>query len=128
MIRAVAPLGPERTGEAFAATLDHVPVALRAKPVLNDYSLGGRLIFQGVRPFIDSRADLYGDAFLTRYRRITWPDRLALDHALAEYGIAWTIFPSDSQIISVLDHERGWHRLIEVNGLAIHVRDDDAVR
>jgi len=117
------PLSPERTGAAFAATLEHVPPALRAKPVLNDYSLGGKLIFQGVRPFIDSRADLYGDAFLARYQRITRPDRDALDRALAEYGIAWTIFPAGERIVPLLDLEPGWRRLIEVDGLVIHVRE-----
>lgn len=125
-LRTLVPLGPERTGVAFAATLDHVPAALRAKPVLNDYSLGGRLIFQGVRPFIDSRADLYGDAFLSQYRGITWPDPAALDHALCQYGIAWTMFPLGSQIISVLDRQPGWRRLIEVDGFVIHARDAEA--
>ncbi len=57
-VRITVPLSPERTGAAFAATLDAVPVSLRALPVLNDYTLGGKLIFDGVRPFIDSRADL----------------------------------------------------------------------
>jgi len=121
--RVAVPLNPERTGAAFAATLEQVPPALRARPVLNDYSLGGKLIFQGVRPFIDSRADLYGDAFLTRYRNITEPDREAMNRALAEYGIDWTIFPAGAPIIPLLDREPGWRRLIAVDGLVIHVRD-----
>jgi hypothetical protein len=121
--RMALPLSPERSGAAFAATLEQVPPQLRAKPVLNDYSLGGKLIFQGVRPFIDSRADLYGDAFLTRYRRITSPDRDALDRALAEYGIAWTIFPAGAPILALLDQKPGWRRQIETDGLVIHVRE-----
>ena len=123
VVRIALPLGPERTGAAFASTLDHVPEALRSQPVLNDYSLGGQLIFQGVRPFIDSRADLYGDAFLARYRRITEPDRHALEAALSEYAIRWTIFPSGQRIIPVLDSLPGWRRLIEINGRVIHVRE-----
>ncbi|MSO99891.1 MAG: hypothetical protein EXR07_02390 [Acetobacteraceae bacterium] len=126
--RVALPLSPARTGAAFAATLDQVPPSLRARPVLNDYSLGGRLIFQGVRPFIDSRADLYGDEFLTRYRRVTWPDRDALDLALSEYGIAWTIFPSGHRIVPVLDRKPDWHRLTEVDGVVIHVREDRTPR
>jgi hypothetical protein len=121
--RFVLPLSAERTGTAFAAALAHVPPVLREKPVLNDYSLGGKLIFQGVRPFIDSRADLYGDAFLARYRRITSPDPEALDRVLAEFGVAWTIFPSGARIIPLLDQEPGWRRLVEVDGLVIHVRE-----
>ena len=63
-LRFTLPLSPERSGAAFATVLDAVPASVRAEPVLNEYGLGGRLIFAGVRPFIDSRADLYGDAFL----------------------------------------------------------------
>ncbi|MFI4981933.1 MAG: hypothetical protein ACHQIO_16430 [Nevskiales bacterium] len=121
--RLAFPLSPERTGAAFAAALEQVPPALRAKPVLNDYSLGGQLIFQGVRPFIDGRADLYGDVFLARYWRIISPDRDALDHALAEYGIAWTIFPAGAPIVRLLDQEPGWRRLIEANGMVIQARE-----
>jgi hypothetical protein len=122
-IRIVVPLSPERTEAAFAATLETVPPSLRAKPVLNEYGLGGQLIFQGVRPFIDSRADLYGDAFLTEYRLIAMPEQEALDHALSEYGIDWTIFPSGHRIIPLLDREPGWRRLIDMDGLTIHVRE-----
>ena len=123
-VRMALPLAPERTGAAFAAVLDHIPAALREKPVLNEYGLGGQLIFQGVRPFIDSRADLYGDAFLTRYRLASWPDRATLDKVLSQYGIAWTIFPSGHPIVSTMDTEPGWRRLIETDGFMIHVRDD----
>jgi hypothetical protein len=121
--RLALPLDPERTGVAFAATLARVSPDLLAKPVLNDYGLGGKLIFQGVRPFIDSRADLYGDAFLARYRRIISPDRAALERALAEYGIAWTIFPAGAPIIALLDQEPGWRRQTEADGVVIHVRE-----
>ena len=127
-IRMLVPLSPERTEAAFAATLETVPPSLRVKPVLNEYGLGGQLIFQGVRPFIDSRADLYGDGFLTRYRRIASPEQKALDDALSEYGIAWTIFTTGHRIIPLLDQEPGWRRLIERDGLVIHVRDDSLPR
>jgi hypothetical protein len=120
--RIVLPLSPERTGAAFAATLEHVPPELRARPVLNDYGLGGQLIFQGVRPFIDSRADLYGDEFLSRYRRITQPDRITLERALSEFGIAWTIFPAGHRILPMLDEGPGWRRLVEADGVVIHAR------
>jgi len=126
--RMLLPLDPERTGAAFTAIIDTVPSGLRAEPVLNDYGLGGQLIFQDVRPFIDSRADLYGDAFLTRYHRIVSPNREALDQALSEYAIAWTIFPSGHQLIPLLDQEPGWRRLIEIDGLVIHVREIDAIQ
>lgn len=122
--RMALPLGPERSGAAFAATLDRLPPSLRARPVLNEYSLGGSLIFNGIRPFIDSRADLYGDAFLTRYSRIIRPDRAELARALSDYGIAWTIFPAASPLVGVLDHEPGWRRLVKADGIVIHTREN----
>jgi hypothetical protein len=122
--RIALPLGPERTGAAFIATLELVPPSLRARPVLNEYGLGGELIFNGVRPFIDSRADLYGDAFLSHYRRIVSPDRAELERALSKYGIAWTIFPSDYPVVQILNQEPGWRRLVEVDGIVIHEREN----
>lgn len=119
------PLGPDRTGIAFAATLDAVPPALRAQPVFNDYGLGGQLIFNGVRPFIDSRADLYGDAFLSRYHRILDPDIVELEQVLSDYRIAWTIFPSGHQMVAVLDGVPGWRRLADADDIVIHVRKDE---
>jgi hypothetical protein len=125
--RFVLPLGPEADLAAFSATLDRLPPALRARPVLNEYGLGGRLIFNGVRPFIDSRADLYGDAFLIRYQAIIRPRRTELEHALSEYGVAWTIFRSEDPIVTMLDDEPGWKRLLQGSGLVIHVRQDRLV-
>jgi hypothetical protein len=128
VVRIVVPPGPERTGASFAAVLDNVPPSLRAKPVLNDYSLGGALIFQGVRPFIDSRADLYGDAFLSRYRQIVAPERDALESALRQYGIVWTIFPVSSRTSLLLDQEPGWHRVVVADGLVIYARAEESPR
>jgi hypothetical protein len=125
--RLIVPLDPELTGEAFAATLGHVPAALRTQPVLNEYSLGGRLIFQGVRPFIDSRADLFGDAFLNRYRALISPSQDELDRILAEYGVAWTIFPSSLSIVALMDREEGWRRLYEGEGIVVHARNGSAL-
>jgi hypothetical protein len=124
----VLPLGPARSGAAFADALAQVPPALRARPVLNDYGTGGALIFNGVRPFIDGRADLYGDAFIARYVAITAPNHAALTRTIAEYGIAWTIFPATAPIVQLLDLEPGWHRLAEADGFVIHARDAPTAR
>ena len=124
--RLALPLDALHSGAAFAATLDRVPPAVRARPVLNEYGLGGPLIFNGVRPFIDGRTDLYGDAFVGRYNRIVAPDRSELERALAQFGISWTIFPIGHPLLPVLDQQAGWRRLIEQDGLVIHVREDQA--
>jgi hypothetical protein len=94
--------------------------------VLNDYGFGGYLIFSHVRPFIDGRAELYGDAMLSLYARLQAGDREAIEATLERYGIAWTIFPPDARIAAILDREPGWRRLYADTTAVVHARDDAA--
>ena len=114
--------GPNMPSTALA----HVPAALRAKPVLNEYGFGGYLIFMGVRPFIDGRADMYGDAFTARYARIAGGNQAALDAAIRQYHIAWTIMPPDNPVVSELDHETGWRRLYADKYAVVQVAQAEA--
>ncbi|MGC1683539.1 MAG: hypothetical protein WA760_19655, partial [Pseudolabrys sp.] len=41
----------------------------KSSPVLNDYDFGGYLDFVGIAPFIDGRAELYGEAYMLRHDR-----------------------------------------------------------
>ncbi|HLJ52427.1 MAG TPA: hypothetical protein VKT24_03525 [Rhizomicrobium sp.] len=103
--------------------LQHVPPELRTKPVLNDYSFGGYLIFSGARPFVDSRVELYGDAFLERYAKIIEPDPAVISSAVAAYDIRWSIFDPHSPVVGVLDRLPHWHRLYADRFAVIHIRD-----
>jgi hypothetical protein len=105
------------------AALQHVPRELRTQPVLNDYSFGGYLIFSGVRPFVDSRVELYGDAFLERYAKIVEPDPAVISSALTAYDIQWSIFDPHSPVVGVLDRLPHWHRLYADRFAVIHIRD-----
>ena len=40
--------------------------------MLNAYSFGGYLIYAGVKPFIDGRADMFGGEFMGLYKRILY--------------------------------------------------------
>jgi len=102
--------------------LDHVPPSLLTQPVLNDYTLGGYLIFRGARPFIDGRTDLYGDAFMQRYLSILSGDPQKVDGALRQYAPAWTIFPPDANLVAQMDREPGWRRLYADKFAVVHVR------
>lgn len=110
-LRLAIPLAPPDTRNTPATALSHVPAELRLRPVFNDYGFGGLLIFDGIRPFIDGRADLYGDAFVRRYVRITYADRAAFDRAVRQYGIAWVIFRPRTLFVQMLDATPGWRRL-----------------
>jgi hypothetical protein len=121
--RLIAPI--ERTDGASApiSALRAVPPELRARPVLNDYAFGGYLIFEHVRPFIDGRAELYGDAMMSLYGRLQAGDEADVESALKRYGIAWTIFAPDSRMVAILDRKPGWRRLYADATAVVHVRD-----
>ncbi len=100
--------------------LAHVPPALAAQPVFNDYNFGGYLIFAHVRPFIDGRADMYGDTFLHGYLSATLPEKSALETAFRDYGIRWTILATGSPTIGLLDALPHWCRLYADDVAVVH--------
>ncbi|MET3665469.1 hypothetical protein [Caulobacter sp. 1776] len=102
--------------------LEHVPADLRAQPVLNGYGLGGYLIHQGVRPFIDGRADMYGDAFSADYFKATSPDPAALESLARRYRVAWTIFAPDDPAVAALDANPAWRRIHADRQAVVHRR------
>lgn len=110
--------GPRTPVSALAAT----PAEIRKTPVLNAYAFGGFLIGQHLRPYIDSRADMYGDAFLADYARLTRPDREALGRALDRRRIGWTLFEAGSPVVEAMDRMPGWRRLYSDRWAVVHVR------
>ena len=81
-----------------------------------------------MRPFIDGRADMYGDAMLGLYRKLAAGDPQAIEDALKRYRIAWTIFEPDTAIVAALDREPGWRRLYADRFAVVHMRDDAATQ
>ncbi|MEO8301520.1 MAG: hypothetical protein ABI608_06995 [Rhizomicrobium sp.] len=105
------------------SALAHVPRFVREMPVLNDYSFGGYLIWNGVKPFIDSRADLYGDLYLENYAAIVSPDKDALAATLAFHHARWTIFAAQAPVVKLLDATPGWRRFYTDKLAVVHVHD-----
>jgi hypothetical protein len=122
--RLALPIVRHDTATSPITALAAVPPALRGEPALNAYGFGGYLIGAGLRPFVDGRADLYGDAFLDLYGRIAAGDRNALDDALKRYAVAWAIFPPSEPIVAVIDREPGWRRLYADRFAVVQVRED----
>jgi hypothetical protein len=125
-VRLAIPAQVLESDTAPASSFTHVPAALRSQPVLNGYPSGGFLIGQGVRPFIDGRTDLYGDAFMARYDAIMEGAPGELDKALGEFGITWTFLPSGSAPAHAMDAKPGWRRHHVDSLIAIHVREGAA--
>ncbi len=91
--------------------LAHVPPDLAREPVLNAYDFGGYLIFRGVRPYIDGRADMYGDAFVADHAQIMAASQTAMDRAIQHYTIRWAILAPGQPLVAALDRAPGWRRL-----------------
>jgi len=106
------------------SAIDHVPSVLRNQPVFNEYGFGGALILRGVKPFVDGRTDLYGDAFMARYYRIASGDAAALDAVFRQYAVTWTLLPPDHPLVAVMDAKPGWRRLYSDRFAVVHVRRD----
>jgi hypothetical protein len=125
-IRIGFPMEREDGGSYASAALAAVPEDLRTKPVLNDYGFGGLMIFTGIKPFIDGRADLYGEKGMERYLSIIHADGDKLDEVLCRNHIAWTIFPPNTVVTALMDRTPGWHRFYNDKFAVIHVRDAGA--
>lgn len=92
-------------------------------PVLNEYSFGGYLIYSGISPFIDGRADMYGDDFLKQHIEalsLEAPDGLLL--ALKKYHIQWTLLPPNIPAVTLLDHLPEWCRFYTDKIAVVHVK------
>lgn len=112
-----------RDGIAAPVTaMAHVPSDVRREPVLNDYAFGGYLIFENVRPFIDSRAELYGNNWLNRYAALERGPVAALGHTLDEEKIGWTILARGNPLVHRLDLLPGWRRVYTDKWAVVHAR------
>jgi hypothetical protein len=122
-VRLAVPIVRRDGPTAPVTALQHVPAKLAAQPVFNDYGFGGYLIWKGVRPFIDGRSDMYGDAFTQAYFKAERPDPAALDALLSRWRITWTILAADDPVVGVMDHKPGWRRLYADRHAVVHVVD-----
>lgn len=123
-IRLSIPLVPEESEGNPRGLLAAVPGELRTAPVLNGYSFGGPLILNGIRPYIDGRADMYGDAFVKDWRRIVDGDAARFEAAVRRYGLRWTMLPAKMEIVRHLDRSPQWRRIYTDEVGTIHVRQD----
>ncbi|MDE2228154.1 MAG: hypothetical protein KGL11_03825 [Alphaproteobacteria bacterium] len=91
-------------------------------PVFNEYGFGGYLIFNGVKPFIDGRADMYGDDFIKRYIEATRGVTDDLPAMLDRFHATWTLFAAKSPAVTLMDHLPGWKRVYADDVAVIHAR------
>jgi hypothetical protein len=100
---------------------------IRASRVFNSYGLGGYLIARDIPPFIDGRAELYGEKYVMNHLNAVEGRRVdLLVGLLDEYQIDATLLVPASPAAQLLDHLAGWKRLYADDTAVIHVRADRA--
>ncbi len=101
--------------------------ASNSGPVLNDYEFGGYLIFAGVAPFVDGRAELYGGPFVLRFKAaVTLANLPGLLKILADHRIGATLLAPTTPAVAWLDREPGWTRAYTDDIAVVHVRKPEA--
>jgi hypothetical protein len=99
-----------------------IPPELRSQPVFNDYGFGGPLILAGIRPYIDGRAEMYGDAFVMDYTKALKGDFARFNQAVDRYGIRWTILARDDALAQQVESSGQWRRIYADDVGVIDVR------
>ena len=113
IVRSALPMSPPDNSANPWKLIAAVPPQLRSQPVLNGWDMGGPLILSGIRPYIDGRSDMYGDALVAQYAQISKGDPQAFADAVKHWNIRWAIFPwRNKQLIALLDRS-GWRRIAQ---------------
>jgi hypothetical protein len=122
--RLATPLVRSDNGNVPVTAIAHVPPELLTQPVFNEYAFGGYLIFKGVKPYIDGRADMYGDNFVAEYLAIASGAEPDADRALKRWNITWTILSPRERLVRELDGTPGWKRVYADSFAVVQARTD----
>jgi hypothetical protein len=122
-VRAAIPVERPDSESNPLSAIAHIPPQLRDEPVLNSYAFGGPLILAGIRPYIDGRGDMYGDAFMFEHQRLMRGDMQNFRRAAMRRRIKWTIISPLDPLSRSLDREPGWRRIYADRWAVIHVAD-----
>jgi hypothetical protein len=93
------------------------------KRIFNQPEFGGYMISKGMRPFIDGRAELYGEEFVMKYFHAIEGRRVDnLIQLLDDYQIEATMLFVKTPASQILDHIEGWKRIYTDDNMVVHVR------
>ena len=74
-----------------------------------------------MKPYVDSRAEVYGDDFLKAFSGLEENPALLMKELEARH-VAWTLEAPGSQVARALDASPGWTRLYADPTAVVHVR------
>ncbi len=104
---------------------EHLP-----EPIYNWYNWGGYLIWKlypDYRVYIDGRADMYGDAFLTEFLG-TYFGTSDWERSLDRFQVRTVVVPPDSALASLLRQTPRWTKMFEDHQAVIFTRPSMEVK
>ncbi|MEN3976068.1 hypothetical protein [Emcibacter sp. SYSU 3D8] len=119
--RFVSPIASIEGPSAPVTALSQVPPALAKQPVFNEYGFGGYLILSNVQPFIDGRADMYGDVFIKDYDDATQNSQ-KLTRILDRYAVQWTILRTRTRPAAIMAELPEWCAIYTDSLATVHAR------
>ncbi|MBI3699076.1 MAG: hypothetical protein HY242_01345 [Afipia sp.] len=117
--RSYAVISSQAPAKALAALKER-----KAVRILNGYEFGGYMIAQGVEPFIDGRAELYGEKFvMDHHRAASLQDPDALFRILSDYRIDAVLFNPTTPAVQLLDGLNCWQKIYADDSSAVYVKN-----
>ena len=113
-----------KTSKNINAMLASINKANLPGNVFNHYNYGGYFIYQGLKPFIDTRAELYRDDYIKAYKEaetLTGGEK-PLVKLLNEYHIGWSFLPPETPAIAYFNLTPDWLKVFSNDCAVIHVR------
>lgn len=96
-------------------------------PIYNDYGWGGYLIkrlYPNYRVYIDGRADVYGDAFMTETMR-TYDGHSGWREPLDRLAVHTVLISPDAALASLLRGDGQWQRVYEDHQAVIFTKSEE---
>jgi hypothetical protein len=93
------------------------------KRIFNAYAFGGYMIYRGVPPFIDGRAELYGEKLVMTYF-YAMEGRRADDllRMLDEYHMDATLLVAGSPAARIMDLTQDWKKIYADDVAVVHIK------
>ncbi|MEW6644055.1 MAG: hypothetical protein AB1586_26350 [Pseudomonadota bacterium] len=117
-VRDIRPPNEQNYASAIAALREH-----NAKRVFNDYGFGGYMIWVGMTPLIDGRAELYGERFaLDHWNALLLRDPDAFFRSVETYNLDSAVFYVGTPLAALMDHIEGWKKVFSNDMAIVYVR------
>jgi hypothetical protein len=95
---------------------------LADRRIYNSYNWGGYLIWRGIPVYIDGRADVYMDAFMSKYRQ-TYALEGDWRAPLNEYDVTYVLIEENAPLSHVLEEAPEWNQVYQDEVAVIFLRE-----